>query len=249
MLDEEEDELERSASGAPIWRHQDEAEFELALGDSDNIERIVEHIERYIGPVDNVFHELISDQVHIDVHVINPTEKRPFYTLVTSGMSDKPMNAPAEYPELAYSELMICLPPDWPMGDEAFKQNENYWPVYCLKHLARFPHQYKTWLWSSHTVPNGDPPAPFAANTRLCCALVISPVTVPEGFQQLIIDDHKTIHFHAIVPLTEDEMNHKLQGGVEALFDGFDRLGVSEILDPARPSSLAPKPKKRWWQR
>lgn len=63
-----------------------------------------------------VFHEIISDKVHIDIHVVAPSKKFPWYTLVTSGMSDVPMRAPEQYPDLAFAELFLCLPPDWKMG-------------------------------------------------------------------------------------------------------------------------------------
>ncbi len=236
--------MERSESGAPILRHEhQEIDLEIAVGDSENIEAISDHIEKHIGPIGNVFHEVISDLVHIDVHIVEPTEARNFYSLVTSGMSDRAMSAPEEYSACAYSELMICLPPDWPMGDEAWKDEENYWPIRLLKTLARFPHDYQTWLWAMHTIPNGNPAEPFADNTKLTGALLMPPLTVGEEFYMLPINDEKMIHFHALIPLYDDEMNLKLKKGAEALFDGFDRIGVSEILIPNRPSSA----KKRGW--
>jgi hypothetical protein len=104
--------MELSESGSPIYRHEKrDREFEFAIGDSKNIEKISEHIERYVGPIATVFHELISDLVHIDVHIVKPTDDRPCYTLVTSGMSDIAMRCPDQYPDLKYSELLICLPP------------------------------------------------------------------------------------------------------------------------------------------
>lgn len=237
--------MERSESGQPIYRHEDrERDFELAIGDSENIERISEHIEQFIGPVATVYHELMSDLVHIDVHIVEPTEERDYYTLVTSGMSDRAMNAPEGYEELSYSELMICLPSDWPMGDENWKKNENYWPIWLLKFLARFPHEYQTWLWSMHTIPNGDPADPYVDGTGLCGAMLLPPITVDQEFWELPIDDEKTIHFFGIVPLHQDEMDLKLKEGAEALFDGFDEHGISELLDPGRPSTLG---KKKGW--
>lgn len=80
-----------SRSGAPIFRYIDgEKEWEAPQGE-ECIEEISEHIERHIGEICMVFHEVISDTVHIDVHHIKPTEERPFHTLVTSGMSDLQM--------------------------------------------------------------------------------------------------------------------------------------------------------------
>lgn len=57
-----------------------------------NMEEIEAHIERHVGKISMVFHEVLSDIVHIDIHQIPPTDDRPYWTLVTSGMSDLPMS-------------------------------------------------------------------------------------------------------------------------------------------------------------
>src|SRR6187200_3135581 len=58
---------ETTPSGAPIYRHEARTKgFEPAIGDEETIKAVGDHIERYIGPVDNVFHEILSDLVHID---------------------------------------------------------------------------------------------------------------------------------------------------------------------------------------
>ncbi|MEL6254370.1 MAG: hypothetical protein AAFR87_20345 [Bacteroidota bacterium] len=59
-------EEERSESGNPIFR--DEAKddgFISAHGNEVNIEAIRDHIEEHIGPIESVFHEIISHLVHI----------------------------------------------------------------------------------------------------------------------------------------------------------------------------------------
>jgi len=242
--------MERSESGQPIYRHKErEGDFEIAAGDSENIDRISDHIERHIGPIAGVFHEIVSPLVHIDIHVVEPAPNRNHYTLVTSGMSDRPMNTPAELPQCRYAELMLCLPPDWPMKREQWEDERNYWPIRLLKMLARLPHEYETWLGLMHTIPNGDPPQPYAAGTQLCGAILLPPVATGLDFHELIVGPEKSIAFYAIVPLHADEMELKLKKGAEALFDGFDEYNVSEILDPSRPSSLGSrtKPKKKWW--
>lgn len=234
--------MERSESGQPIYRHKGrEREFEPAVGHSETIGQIEQHIERHIGPIVNVYHELMSELVHIDVHIVEPTAERDYYTLVTSGMSDRPMNAPEGAEHLRYAELVLGLPADWPMEQDDWKNDENYLPVRLLKFLARFPHEYDTWLWSLHTVPNGDPPQPYAGNTTLCGAMLLPPITTDEEFWELAADDEKRIHFFGVVPLHADEMELKLKEGADSLFDGFDEHGVSEVLDPGRPST-ADKP-------
>ena len=237
--------IERSGSGSPVYRHENiDRDFEIATGDSENIDRISAHIEANVGPVANVFHEIISDLVHIDIHIVEPSAARNFYTLVTSGMSDRAMNVPEGAEECRHAELLICLPPDWPMGEEAWKDEENYWPVRTLKFFARFPHEYQTWLGALHTIPNGNPPKRFAGNCPMSGVILLPPVTLPESFHQLDIGGGKSVNFLSVIPLHADEMDLKLKQGADALFDGFERDGVTEILNPQRPSVVK---KKRSW--
>jgi hypothetical protein len=120
------DDIERSKSGAPIYRHPErQRELERVYGDSESIERISDHIEKYIGVPSVVLHEKISDLVHVDVHVVPPGGERDFYTLITSGMSDRPMKAPPQFVALRFAEIMVCLPPHWPLSSEAFKDEAN----------------------------------------------------------------------------------------------------------------------------
>jgi predicted Zn finger-like uncharacterized protein len=226
---------EVSPSGQPIWRHGPRTkQFTPAFGDEATIHAIDEHITRHLGPVAGVFHELVSDLVHIDIHMVAPTDARPYHTLVTSGMSDRPMTVPTGAEEFRYAELMLCLPPEWPLTEEAFQDEVNYWPIRWLKILARFPHEYETWLGYGHTVPNGDPPEPYAPNTKLCCALLLTPSLAPKEFAQLRVSAAKTIHFYALVPLYLAEMEFKLKHGVEALAERLCANDVTELLDVKR---------------
>jgi hypothetical protein len=149
-------------------------------------------------------------------------------------MSDLPMTVPDGCDDLKYAELMIGLPPEWPMDQKAWSDESHYWPIRWLKLLARLPHEYKTWLGFGHTIPNGDPPEPFADDVDFCCALVVPPVAVPEEFRELVINEEKTIHFYAFVPLYREETIFKLKKGADPLLDRFDAKGVNEIFNPNR---------------
>jgi len=146
--------LERSTSGSPIYRYGPRTKpFEVAI-DNPDMERIQQHIEKHIGEVAMVYHELISDLVHIDIFWIKPTPNRNFHTLITGGMSARPMKAPPQAKEFQYAELLVCLPPEWSLDEEAFKDERYYWPIRQLKMLARFPHEYDTWLWYGQYTEN-----------------------------------------------------------------------------------------------
>jgi hypothetical protein len=83
------DEAEYSESGDRIYRYEKQRDFEPAFGNEELIEAVTAHIEESVGRPEHVFHELISNKVHLDVHVVEPTKKRPYFTLVPSGMSER----------------------------------------------------------------------------------------------------------------------------------------------------------------
>lgn len=232
-----EDETEYSAAGAALLRHQArERDFTLASGDERTIEAIGEHIAAHIGKVEMVFHELLSDLVHVDVHHVPPSRKRPFHTLVTSGMSDLPMTVPEGAEAFRFAELLLHLPPEWQLTQKDFENERWYWPVRWLKQLARLPHEYATWLGEGHTIPNGDPPEPFAPGTRLCCWLLVTPILAPEAFERLEIGADKIVWFWQLMPLYREEMEFKLDRGLEKLTKRFEMEEVLPIIDPKRPN-------------
>lgn len=228
---------EYSESGQPIYRYPAERPgWQFPDMSGSDMEAITAHIERHLGEIQTVWHEMLSDRVHVDVHHIPPRPERNFHTLVTTGMSDLPMNAPAQASDRKYAELMIALPPEWPMGQagQALTDEPHFWPVHALKFLARFPHLYNSWLWNGHTIPNGDPPEPIAADTRLCCMALLTPLRVPDAFRELRISPEKTVHFWALVPLYREEMELKLKRGMDEVTDLLDRNGIDELLNTRR---------------
>ncbi len=218
-----------------IVRHSSRtADTDLVAPVSPNLELITAHIEKHLGPATTVLHELVSDLVHVDIHVVPPTPKRNRYTLVTSGMSDRPMKVPPGLEELRFAELVIGLPADWPMEQTAWEDERYYWPIRLLKMLARFPHEYSTWLCMGHTVPNGDPPTRYAANTEMCCAFVGPPILTPQDFWRMPIDSQTTINFYGVFPLYLREMQFHLKHGMDALCGRFAKHAVTEVLRVGR---------------
>lgn len=214
-----------------LYHMERKRDFEPTLGDGKTSELITAHVTKHIAEPEYVFHEFVSDLVHIDVHVVPPTPDRNYFTLVTSGMSDMAMSPPEEYAEYVYAELMMCLPPDWPFNEEGSGELEVYWPVELLKFLARFPHEFETWFAESHTVPNGESFERYASNTDFCAILFANPKTTPAEFAQLQVDENKTINFLAVIPLYLTEIKLALKDGSDALFELLEANGVTEVLD------------------
>ena len=218
----------------------------LSHGDPAIIDALTAHVERHVGPIGMVYHELVSPHVHVDVHHVAPTDERPWHVLFTTGMSERPMTVPAGAEEFRFAELMVCLPAEWPVSQEAFADERNYWPVQWLKALARFPHEYGSWLGFGHTIPNGDPPAPVAPGTSLCGMLLLPPGGMPEEAWTCRVDAERTVHLWSLMPIHADEMKYKLRHGTDDLLEKFEAADVSFVVDAGRPSALAGA-KRRWW--
>jgi hypothetical protein len=227
----------RSKSGIPVIRHDTAAPVELVAGDEALVAAVDDHVARHFGPVTHVLHEHMSTYVHVDLHVVMPTSERPAITVVTSGMSERPMA------NGQFAELMLILPPSWPtLDDPEFSTREGYWPYRLLKELARLPHEYRTALGPGSTVPNGDPPAPYSGNTELCGAM-IAPMLMPnDDGAETIAYDGREIELLAVFPLHADEMRVKLDDGLDRLWELLDEARIMEILHEDRPSCV---PKRR----
>ena len=237
----------KTPGGGRIQRHRDPAPFQPPTQQKLFAGEIEAHLLDVLGRSDFVFHEVVSDKVHIDVLQFAPYDWRRFWTFVTSGMSDLPMNVPGGIPnraELERAELVISLPENWvrmdasgQMDDRELRTPEKWWPLHWLTHLARFPHQYNTWLWAEHSIPNGDPPRPLAPGTKLAGFVLAPPATWPDDSWVMRTQTGQSIGFLAIYPLYPEEMILKLQRGSGALFDLLAASRVNEIVDPSRSNA------------
>ena len=197
---------------------------------------VVEHVEQHFGQVKTVLHELTSDRLNIDVQYIPPSRRRPFNVLVTLGMSAVAMSTPEQARGFEFAELLIVLPPDWPLTQEAFERDEHHWPVRTLLDLARRPHRANTWLSRGHVLPHGDPPRPYASDTEFCGAILLPPTLFGQSARQVEVQPGKLVHFLSVVPLHRAEMKRARKRGPEALIKHLAAANVNELLDPQRRS-------------
>jgi hypothetical protein len=207
-----------------------------------NLELITAHVERHVGPVAQVIHETALQFVHVDILHVLPSAKSDFHVLVTSGMSDRAMNVPEGCEDCRFAELYLCLPVSWPLATQNFSNERNYWPIRLLQMLARFPHVFSAWLWIYHTVPNFDPPQPYADSTSLCGAMLGPPISAPMDFANLKLPGWPAIYFFSVLPLNQEEMDFKIQNGGEPLMANLFKQGViADIVDPARKNVIQKK--------
>ena len=201
----------------------------------DEMKVIENHIQQYFGQFENVFHELASPDIHVDICVVPPSEERDYYTLVTMGMGAHRMNVPEELAEykLERAELAIALPKDWKIKKENFEDEKWFWVVRLLKDLARLPIASDTWLGFGHTMDHEEN---FAENTKLCAAMLTAPQGTEDGSEVCILPSGEEVNFYQVIPLYRDELEYKLARGADALLDKME--GISFVVKPDRQDAI-----------
>ena len=216
-----------------FWSSRKNSEPEVYS--EDEMSAIEQHIKNTFGEFENVFHELVSPDIHVDICVVPPSDERDYYTLVTMGMGAHRMNVPEELAEykLERAELAIALPPDWKLDEESLKDERWYWPIGLLKVLARLPISNDTWLGFGHTMDNKEN---FAENTKLCAAILTGPQSTEEGGEVCTLPGGEEVNFYQVIPLYEDELDYKLEHDVDALLNKM--AGISFVVNPTRQDAI-----------
>ncbi|MBD3334533.1 MAG: suppressor of fused domain protein [Candidatus Eisenbacteria bacterium] len=198
--------------------------------------RISTHVMQHVGPIANVFHWPGPDIVHLDVLHVPPTPRRRCHTLVTCGMSLRPMCPPPLAADLRHAELYLSLPENWRLNP-AQRRDSDFWPVSQLSEIALYPHLCETWLWCGHTITDaGDTPigpgVPFTG-------WLIGP-HLSLGHEGCVVRfRERVIYIHSALPLYAEELRLAQTRGSESLFSRLAAHGVTDVVDLQRPNTVA----------
>ncbi|MDR1972194.1 MAG: suppressor of fused domain protein [Treponema sp.] len=214
--------LEASLSEAEI-RHRNAGPIPECYSEEE-LDALEAHIETYFGSYQNVFHELESPDIHVDIAVIEPTPQRNYYTLVTMGMGAHKMKVPPDLEDLDRAEVMVCLPPDWNLDN--LEDERWYWPIHWLKILARLPINDDAWLGWGHTIPNGEP---FADNTKLCTILLLNPGAFGKKSAFCTLPTGERVNFYQMIPLYEEETQFKIKNNVQIFLNFLNRESLEYV--------------------
>ncbi|MBM6828903.1 suppressor of fused domain protein [Anaerotignum lactatifermentans] len=194
---------------------------------------------------EKVFYDKRSDFLQIDIHMLEAPTNKDFHVLYTVGMSALPMKLPKEfYPEyqmLERAELMVLLPAEWKLEEPSEGEDLNnslWWPVDLLQYLARFPHEYETWLGWGHTIPNSDQYVSYDEKTTKLCGTMLS--SLHENISMFHAKDGTLISFYTLLPLYREEIAFQQEAGSEAMLQKMgDINGFGMIVFPDRPNVCA----------
>lgn len=213
--------------------HSDKVEVPVVYSEED-LERIESFVNKKFGKCDGVFHEWISRHIHVNVHIIPPTEERNYYTLCTVGAGARTMwmggvahLSPKEQPT-DHAEYLIYLPADWDFSEEGLKDERNNWPIRLLRQTARYP--ITTWghLAWGHTIAD-EKNIPFAYNNPFCCAFLLSPAPQLRKASLCNLPSGITVEFFQVLPITQSELDMKTgKNGVEKLLKAIRNMQKEE---------------------
>lgn len=196
-------------------------------GDFEHMQERENIYADFFGECDGVNHALLPVVPHIDVYIYPPKD-RPFYTLVSGGMSDLPMMIPEDCPR-SHARREIIM----------YVNEPNDHLVGLIRHFALFPFQASTWLGGGHTVPNGIPAEPLFEDSDLVGTLFIPTIVRPDNsLSERFSIDGDSVDFLWLVPITQAELDYKLEFGMDALLTKFDEAKKSVVHDPHRGSCV-----------
>ncbi len=209
----------------------------MYLYDDKDLEEVDAYISKAFGNFDNVFHEIFSPDIHLDVCFVPATDEEPFYKLVTMGAGAYEMKIPDRWKDynLERAEYVIYVPKDWNLQSQDMK---DYWPIKVLKDVARLPILCDTWLSFGHTTQADEEGTPYASNAKFN-SVVLDFCENHQGEVQLETSSGKIINFYQVIPLYPEELKFKMENDAETLINKFDEKGIDyKVVDINRKSAI-----------
>lgn len=219
-----------------IEEYLEESYGSPSLYNFEEMTAVGKHIEQHFGKYETVMHELMSPDVHIDICLIPPRAEHEYYTLVTMGMGAAQMPVPEGYEDLARAELLINLPADWRLDEEALRDEKWYWPIRFLKFMARAPLGGEVYhAWGS--TMEFDDIESFDESTKLCAAITLSPGVFGEPSYECKLPGGEVVNFYQAIPLYKEELAYKVEHGVDKLLEKCPDE-ILEVINPTRLNAI-----------
>ena len=123
----------------------------------------------------------------------------------------------------------MYLPSDWKLDEESLNDEANYWPIRLLKNTARLPLLTDSWFTIGHTTGTEEG-MPYSEEYPYNSAILTYPAPfVATRENKCNLSSGKTILFHHILPITQEELEFKNENGTEALLKRIFPKGCDEM--------------------
>lgn len=211
-----------------------EAKRRVKRYNTEQIAIMANHIMKHFGDFDMVMQEKDSPYLHLDIGILEPTEEKPYYTLVTMGMGSHRMKVPGSETGISSPrvELVISLPGEWRVSDFSRPGGRWNWTVQIVTNLARLPILWKTWIGVGQVVNFGTP---FATDTELS-GVILAPALPGGDERKCRVPNLGLVDFYRVILLYPDEMKFAGSHGWPETLEMIEKIGP--VLRPDRPDAL-----------
>lgn len=199
-------------------------------------ELVESHIEKHFKDAEmNVFHEITTLDIHLDVYHIKPKDVE-YEILLTAGMSSIAMNV-SEIPENAatyqFAELVVIIRAGLDFGKMFPSKTENDWIISMIKQVGKFPHFYDTWIGIGHTIQAHEELVPYDEHSDFCGCMVLPTVSFPDEFSKIESPDG-VINIYGLFPMYKEEMEYKIENGYNSFLQFLINNNTPEGIDIER---------------
>ncbi len=216
------------------WRQSLEGVKQRVVTYSEKEEdEITDFIEANFGEIASIGHETISECVHLDLAVIEPTEERDYYTICTIG-------AGAYFAEVEesqrydawlreYNEYIIYLPSDWNVDKSGGAKEKDWWPFRWLKNIARMPAQMGDYFALGHIIEVEDELKEWSEIKAF-----FFDYPLPDMAEETVFTTStgRTIGFLQLVPIGKEEVDfYSQQLGYDANAEHFYGVNMEDAAD------------------
>ena len=193
------------------------------------------YINEAFGPIVQMFFDLETEDLPVDIAVVAPSEEADYYKLVTVGLGAWRMDVPTELAErnCAFAELCMFLPPDWHLlGSDP----DNTWPFHWLKTAARLPRAGSSWLGVGHCIHTG----PLGTDSELTELLLAWGAVREACSPRLMLPGGKLVNFYQLMPLYANEVRYRNERGFTRLWQRLMSREIGPVVDMDRECCYDP---------
>lgn len=216
------------------WRQSLEEREPRVVTYSENEEdEITDFIEANFGEIASIGHETISECVHLDLAVIEPTKERNYYTICTIGAGsyfaevEESKRFDAWLRE--YNEFVIHLPSDWKVDKSGEAKEKDWWPFRWLKRIARMPAQTGEYFALGHIIEMEDELKKWSDIKAF-----FFDYPLPDMAEETVFTTStgRTVGFLQLVPIGKEEVDfYSQQLGYEANAEHFYGVSMEDAAD------------------
>jgi hypothetical protein len=206
---------------------------------NEPVKNAAEHCRRHFLQTDSppmmTLQEIVPTELPIGVRCCHTAGR---LTIVTDGMSARPLHVPPGEERYRYAELLMYLPAWWPFDRSTLaKDSEFFWPYDWLRRTARYAHLHKTFFGSWTTVANSHPPEVLHESVGFTGLLVMDEL---KEWSRCVLADGKEIVYYLTYPLYTEEREFATRHELVELLVKFADRGLEMTVDPKRPNVCAP---------